>query len=113
MEKIWIVIIVFIIWIDDGCLFNGFVSVLNLFKLIIVKVKDDDVEGVVWNGYKSLYIILLNGYFWLSFFKVKLNGMFKVGVKRLYKVKFRIKRFGVVFIFLVLMIIMVIKLFLI
>lgn len=49
-----IVYIIIIIVFIEICLVNGFVRVLSLFKLMIVRVNEEEVENVVWNGYKIL-----------------------------------------------------------
>lgn len=97
----------------DICFIRGFVSVLYLFKLIVVSVNEEEVENIVINGDKILYIIFLKGYLLFSFFKVKINGMLIIGVIRLYRVRLRMSKFGGVCIFFILIIILMIKLFLI
>lgn len=61
MEMVWIIDENIKIFLVEMCFDKGFLIVLYLFKLIVMRVSDEEVESVVWNGYKILYILLLNG----------------------------------------------------
>lgn len=62
MERVWIVNISLMICWLVMCFLKGFERVVYFLILIIVRVRDEDVEKVVCNGYKSLYIVFLKSY---------------------------------------------------